>query len=148
MLPKVIDQFRDSNRLRVYQYRVRTSRQAHRSDQLSASTLTAHESLTAKGQRIAATGPIDQVTGNLQAGKDLPNTEHVVPDFFWEQRRVRPGESRDLSRRVEAVGMVEEELEELEFSMGKHRLSSLVAYHAMTSLAELISSSLSHFPIA
>jgi hypothetical protein len=27
MLPKVIDQFRDSNRLRVYQYRVRTSRQ-------------------------------------------------------------------------------------------------------------------------
>ena len=48
MLPEVIDQFRDSNRLRVYQYRVRTSRQAHRSDQLSASALTAHESLLRK----------------------------------------------------------------------------------------------------
>src|SRR5580704_10852896 len=81
-----------------------------------------------KGQGIAATGSIDQVAGNLQTGEDLPQTEHVIANFFWEERSVRPGEPRDLNRCVEAMGMVEEELEELELTMREHRLAAFVPY--------------------
>jgi hypothetical protein len=53
-----------------------------------------------------------------------------MPDFFWEQRRVRPSQPGDLNRSVEATGMVEKELEQFELSIGEHRLSPLMLYEA------------------
>src|SRR5580700_3473311 len=82
-----------------------------------------------KGQRITATGSIDQVARNLQTGEDLPYTEYVIADLFWKERRVRPGEPGDLNGRVETMGVVEEKLKELELTMCEHRLAAFVPYH-------------------
>src|ERR1700693_748678 len=49
-----------------------------------------------------------------------------MTNLFREERRVRPGESRDLWRGIEAMGMIEEELQQLEFAMGQHSLAPFV----------------------
>jgi hypothetical protein len=39
----------------------------------------------AKGERVAATGAVDQVAGYFQPDQDLPHPRDVVADLFWEQ---------------------------------------------------------------
>jgi hypothetical protein len=44
--------------------------------------------LVAKGQRIATTGSVDQVSRYFQPGEDLSHSRDIIADLFWEQRRV------------------------------------------------------------
>lgn len=39
----------------------------------------------AKGERISATGTVDQVAGNLQSGEDFPHARDVIAHFLWIQ---------------------------------------------------------------
>src|ERR1700730_2962918 len=84
----------------------------------------------AKLQRVAASWPVDDVARDPQHFQNVAHTLHIVPDLFGEEGGPGPGLPEDLRHREVAVGVIEQELEELELSDGERSLLALVADHS------------------
>src|SRR5487761_1336482 len=80
-----------------------------------------------KHQRVAPTRLVDQVRRYREVDEDLAQPAHVVAHLFREEGGVRPGLAQDLRCREVPVGMVEQELQELELPLGQGNLAALVA---------------------
>jgi subtilase family serine protease len=73
--------------------------------------------LSVEHERVATPRFVHDVDRNRQVSEDLAESPDVVADLFGEQRRVSPGLAEDLRGREKAVGMAEQELEELELTL-------------------------------
>src|SRR5260370_26938816 len=75
--------------------------------------------VAAEYQRVALAWLVDEVDWDLEVGEDLSEPAYVVAHLLREKSWVGPGLTQDLGRGEEAMGMVEEELKQLELTLGK-----------------------------
>src|SRR5260370_8744423 len=86
-------------------------------------------SVAAEYQRVALARLVDEVKRDHEVDEDLSDPAHVVAHLLGEKGGVGPGLTEDLGRGEEAVGMVEEELQQLELALGQGHLLALVPHH-------------------
>src|SRR6266849_1119950 len=87
---------------------------------LAGATLVA-----AEYQRVTLAWLVDEVDRDREVGEDLSEPAYVVAHLLREKSRVGPCLTQDLGRGEEAVGMVEEELKQLELTLGKRHFLAL-----------------------
>src|SRR2546428_2041602 len=91
---------------------------------LAGATLVA-----AEYQRVALAWLVDKVNRDREVDEDLSEPAHVIAHLLREEGGVGPCLTEDLGRGEEAVGMVEEELQQLELTLGKGNLVAFVPHH-------------------
>src|SRR5260370_11070212 len=86
-------------------------------------------SVAAEYQRVALAWLVDEVNRDREVDEDLSDPAHVVAHLLREKGRVGPGLTEDLGRGEEAVGVVEEKLQQLDLAFGQGHLPALVPHH-------------------
>ena len=89
---------------------------------LASSTWGPGEFRWSEYQRVAAAGLVDEVHRDREIREYLPDPPDVVAYLLGEEGWVGPGVAHDLAGGEVAVGMVQEELQELELTQCKRHL--------------------------
>src|SRR6202043_631140 len=76
---------------------------------------------------VSPAGFVHEIGRDLELGKDLAQPPNVVAYLLGEKRVVVPGLAEDLRGREEPVWMPDQELQELELSLGQHDLPALMS---------------------
>src|ERR1051326_6205621 len=86
-------------------------------------------SVGSEHQGIAAAGLVDEIDRDIEVAQDLPQPADVVANLLWEQRWIGSGLTENLVRCEVPVGMLEQEMQELEFPLGEGHIAASVTDH-------------------
>jgi hypothetical protein len=86
--------------------------------------------LVAELNPVAAVGPVHQIAWDLQPSQDLAYPAYVIANLLRREVWLGPGSTRDVGNPEIPVGVIDEELKELELPLGQIGLSGLETNHS------------------